>query len=96
MFLKDKRVLLVSAPEPTTEKVPGLLDRHPRTLPVDLRIFRLAAKRTLGLQVYKYYLLWALNDTKMTYFGLLGAPVKESSFMQLLASKAAQICTVGA
>ena len=28
----------------------------------------------LGLQVYKYYLLWALKYIDMTYFGLFGAP----------------------
>ena len=29
---------------------------------------------TLGLQVYKEYLLWPLKYIDMTYFGLLGAP----------------------
>ena len=39
-----------------------------------VRSFRI--HKTLGLQVYKEYLLWALKYIDMTYFGLLGAPMK--------------------
>ena len=33
--------------------------------------------QTLGLQVYKYDLLWGLKSVNSTYFGLFGAPGKD-------------------
>ena len=46
----------------------------------------------IGLQVYKYYLLWALTYLDMTYFGLCGAPGLMSTrfFVGLLSSAVAQ------
>ena len=29
---------------------------------------------TLGLQVYRYFILWALESKKITHFGPFGAP----------------------
>ena len=34
----------------------------------------ISLNHALGLQIYKYYLLWALKYIDMTYFGLFGAP----------------------
>ena len=38
---------------------------------------------SLGLQVYKYYLLWALKYIDMTYFGLFGAPGFQKGLKQV-------------